>query len=158
MALKKTTLTRRSFLKKASLATAAIAPTIIPGRALGLDGTVAPSNRITIGAIAVGGQAQGLIRNAIQQPDTHILALCDVNKPKVEKFKNTIDGYYDNTDCMTTGDFREVIARDDIDALIIAPPDHWHAIPCIPVSYTHLRAHETLRPRDATLSRMPSSA
>ena len=131
MALKKIPLTRRSFLKKASLATAAIAPTIIAGRALGLDGAVAPSNRITIGAIAVGGQAQGLIRNAIGQPDTQIIALCDVNKPKVEKYKETIDDFYENKDCTTTRDFREVIARDDIDALIIAPPDHWHAIPCI---------------------------
>jgi predicted dehydrogenase len=125
------TITRRSFLKKASVATAAIAPTIIPASALGLDGTVAPSNRITMGAIATGGQAQGLIRNAVQQPDTQIVALCDINRPKVEGVKKTIDNYYDNHDCDIYNDFREVIGRGDIDAMIIAPPDHWHAIPCI---------------------------
>ncbi|MFP6582217.1 MAG: Gfo/Idh/MocA family oxidoreductase, partial [Candidatus Hydrogenedentota bacterium] len=127
----KYTITRRSFLKKASVATAAIAPTIIPGSALGLDGTVAPSDRIVIGAIATGGQAQSLIRNAVQQPDTQIVALCDINRPKVEGVKKTIDSYYENNDCSIHSDFREVIARDDIDALLIAPPDHWHAIPCI---------------------------
>lgn len=124
-------MTRRTFLKRASIATAAIAPTIIPGSALGLDGAVAPSNRIVMGSIAVGGQAQGLIRNAVGQKDVQLVALCDVNRPKVEGVKKTIDDLYENNDCKVYGDFREIIARDDIDALIIAPPDHWHAIPCI---------------------------
>jgi len=124
-------MTRRSFLKKAAVASAAIAPTIIPASAMGLDGTVAPSNRTVIGVIAVGGQAQSLLRNAIQQPDTQIVSLCDVNRPKVEGVKKTVDSYYDNQDCTIHNDFREVIAKDSIDALLIAPPDHWHAIPCI---------------------------
>lgn len=126
---KKYTISRRSFVK-VSVA-AALAPMVVPGRVLGKDGGVAPSNRITIGHIATGGQAQGLLRNAIEQPDTQILALCDVNTPKVEGVKRTVDATYENTDCKTYKDFRELIARDDIDACIIAPPDHWHAIPCI---------------------------
>jgi hypothetical protein len=124
-------MTRRSFLKKAVVASAAVAPTIIAGSAMGLDGTVAPSNRIVMGVIATGGQAQGLLRNAIQQPDTQIVSLCDVNRPKVEGVKKTVDHYYDNQDCSVHNDFREVVTNDSIDALIIAPPDHWHAIPCI---------------------------
>lgn len=124
-------ISRRSFIKRASLATAAVAPMIIPSSALGLGGSVAPSNRIVLGSIGIGGQAQYLMRNAIQQKDTQIVALCDINRPKVEGVKKVVDNHYENTDCKTYGDFREVIARDDIDALLIAPPDHWHAIPCI---------------------------
>ena len=127
----KPTVTRRSFLKQASLATAAIAPTIIPASALGLGNTVAPSNRIVMGAIGVGSRGSGITMGAVQQKDTQLVAVCDINRPKVEKFKEKIDQTYDNTDCTVYDDFRELLARDDIDALTIAPPDHWHAIPCI---------------------------
>ena len=122
-------LSRRSFIKQASAA--AIAPAIIPSSALGLAGTVAPSNRIVMGSIAVGGQARHLIGSAIQQPDTQIVALCDVNRVTVEAEKAKVDAYYDNQDCALYADFRELTARKDVDALIVAPPDHWHAIPCI---------------------------
>ena len=132
---KKNTLTRRSFLKKAVVASTAVAPMIIPSSALGLGKSVAPSNRIVMASIGIGGQAQYLMRNAIQQPDSQIVALCDINRPKAESVKGTVDKHYENTDCKTYGDFREVIARDDIDALIIAPPDHWHAIPCIQAAH-----------------------
>ncbi len=129
----KQTLSRRGFLKKASTLTAGVAafPYIIPSSALGLNGKTAPSNKITIGSIATGGQARGVLGACIGQPDTRSIAVCDVNKKNLAKGKEMVDQRYGNTDCATYHDFRELLARDDIDAVIIAPPDHWHAIPCV---------------------------
>ena len=120
---------RRSFLK--CLGASVAAPYIIPAASLGADGNTAPSNKITVGAIATGGQARGLMSNMIQHPDVRIVAVCDVNRKTVEAAKKWVDDFYGNQDCKMYGDFREIIARKDIDAVIIAPPDHWHAIPCI---------------------------
>ena len=126
-------LNRRSFLRKAGALTAgAVAfPYVVPASALGLDGNTAPSNRITIGSIATGGQARGVLGGALQQKDTQALAVCDVNKNNLAKGKQMVDEFYGNQDCTPYHDFRELLARDDIDAVIIAPPDHWHAIPCV---------------------------
>lgn len=126
-------LSRRSFLRKAGMLTggAVAFPYIIPGSALGLDGTTAPSNRITIGSIATGGQARGVLGGALQQKDTQALAVCDINQRNLAEGKKMVDQFYGNQDCATYHDFRELLARDDIDAVIIAPPDHWHAIPSV---------------------------
>ena len=124
---------RREFLRKAgTLAGGVVAfPYVIPSSALGLDGQTAPSNRITIGSIATGGQARGVLNNALQQQGTQSLAVCDINGRNLAKGKSMVDEYYDNRDCATYHDFRELLARDDIDAVIIATPDHWHAIPSV---------------------------
>ena len=126
-------LSRRGFLRRAGTLAAggAAFPYIVPASALGLDGATAPSNRITIGSIATGGQARGVLGGALQQKDTQALAVCDINQRNLAQGKNMVDGFYENKDCKTYHDFRELLARDDIDAVIIAPPDHWHAIPCI---------------------------
>ena len=72
---------RRQFMKKASIATAAIsAPMIIPGSALGKNGIIAPSERIVMGCIGLGGQGTHNMRAFINQPDTEIVALCDVDE------------------------------------------------------------------------------
>ncbi len=122
-------LSRRAFVKR--LGAAITVPYIIPASALGKDGHVAPSNRISVGAIATGGQARGLINATLWQDDARVVALCDVNRNVLEGVKNKVNEHYGNQDCQTYHDFRDVIARKDIDAVIIAPPDHWHAIPCI---------------------------
>ena len=124
------TITRREFLRKTTTATAAAVafPHIVPASALGLDGTTAPSNRITIGVIGCGGQARGLTNNAINQDDTHILAVCDVNNRTLDMAKRPVDGYYENDDCTPYRDYRELVARTDIDAVIVGTPDHWHAL------------------------------
>ena len=124
---------RRGFLRTAGkvVAGSAAFPYIIPSSALGLDGTTAPSNRITIGCIATGGQARGVLNGAMNSEGTQALAVCDVNKNNLAKGKQMVDGFYGNEDCATYHDFRDLIARDDIDAVIIAPPDHWHAIPSL---------------------------
>ncbi|MFO7976513.1 MAG: Gfo/Idh/MocA family oxidoreductase [Candidatus Hydrogenedentota bacterium] len=120
---------RRSFVAATSAAIAA--PYIIPASALGKEGNVAPSERIVMGVIGTGGQARGLTGNAINQPDTHVVALCDVNAKNLEKAKKQVDEFYDNKDCQTYHDFRELNARGDIDAIIIGTPDHWHALTSI---------------------------
>ena len=123
------TLSRRDFFKRTGLATAALAfPTIIPARVLGAE---APSNRITIGCIGVGGMGTGNLHSFLGQQDAHILAICDVDKNHRDGRKNDVDKHYGNTDCVTYADFRELLARTDIDAISLATPDHWHAIPAI---------------------------
>ncbi len=127
-----TNLSRRDFLKRASITGAALAfPTIIPARALGADGTVAPSNRIVLGCLGVGGQGSGNMGSFLNEKDCQVVAVCDVDKKHSEGAKKTVDGHYGNQNCKTYGDFREMIARDDIDAISMATPDHWHAITCI---------------------------
>lgn len=123
------TVSRRAFV--AATGAAIAAPYIIPASALGKEGKAAPSERIVMGVIGTGGQARGLTGNAIKQPDTQIVALCDVNAQTVAEAKKQVDEFYGNQDCWTCRDFRELNAREDIDAVIIGTPDHWHALTSI---------------------------
>ena len=120
------TVSRRRFVAAAGAAIAA--PYIIPASALGKEGNIAPSERIVMGVVGTGGQARGLTKNAIGQNDTQIVALCDVNAKTLEQTKKQIDEFYENEDCKTYKDYRELTARDDIDAIIVGTPDHWHAL------------------------------
>src|SRR5580658_7904954 len=117
-------ISRRHFLKAASTLTAA-APFILPSRVWGVD--TAPSARLTMGFIGMGKQSQDLLGNFLRQ-DTRVLAVCDVDTTRRTDAKKKVDKFYDNADCATYNDFRELIARKDIDAVCIATPDHWHAI------------------------------
>ncbi len=126
---KSKTVSRRTFVAAAGVAVAA--PYIIPASALGKEGVAAPSERIVLGVIGTGGQARGLTGNAIQQPDVQVVALCDVNAKTVAEAKGQVDEFYGNQDCWTCRDFRELNAREDIDAVIIGTPDHWHALTSI---------------------------
>jgi predicted dehydrogenase len=123
---------RRQFLRTAS-STAAIAPFIIPSAwaALGQKG---PNDRITLGFIGTGTQGRGLLHNFLNQSDTQVLAVCDVDTTRREHSKKTADEFYsikreaDYKGCAEYKDFRELLARKDIDAVVIAAPDHWHAV------------------------------
>jgi len=122
-------MSRRSFLYGMSAAVAA--PYIVPSSAMGAGTATAPSNRINIGVVGTGGQANGLTENAIKHKNTRIVALCDVDKSRLAEAKRKVDGYYENTDCATHSDYRELLARKDIDAVIVGTPDHWHALVCV---------------------------
>ncbi len=123
---------RRKFLKGAIGAGAGTALfNIIPASALGRGGKPAPSNRIVMGCLGVGGQGSGNMGVFLGQPDTQIVAVCDVDKGHVNGAKSTVDKHYSNSDCTTYADFREMLARTDLDAISLATPDHWHAIPAI---------------------------
>lgn len=127
---------RRSFLKMAAAAVAA--PTIVPGTALGLNGAVPPSERLTFACIGVGSRGNDNLRSFIGRAETQILAVCDVDRSHREDAKKFVENRYADatragrySGCDAYNDFREAIARDDVDALSISLPDHWHAIPVI---------------------------
>jgi predicted dehydrogenase len=122
--------TRRQFLKQTTgLALSAAAfPSLIPASALGRSGGVAPSNRIAVGCIGVGPQGQGDMGNFLNQKDAQVVAVCDVMTSHLEQARNGVNQHYQNKDCATYGDFRELVARKDIDACLIATPDHWHVL------------------------------
>ncbi len=121
----KPTTTRRAFLKTAA---AFGMPAIIPGSALGLNGTVAPSNRITMGAIGIGPRGRLVLSTFLKQPDARFVMVCDVQKGNRRAAKMMVDRAYENEDCAATGDLLEVLAREDIDAVMIATGDRWHGV------------------------------
>lgn len=132
-------LSRRSFLKRTALTAGAVAgfPAFIPSRALGRAGTPSPSERITLGFIGTGGQGVEMnLKNFLQQSDAQVLAVCDVDRPRREGARNLVNRQQGTTDCATYADFREILARPDIDAVCISTPDHWH----VPMSLFALRA------------------
>jgi predicted dehydrogenase len=134
-------ISRRQFLGRTALATAGAIgfPAIIPSSAYGVAGHIAPSNRIVMGFIGVGKQGKGShLGRMASRKDVQVVALSDVETGRLEecnKLVNDIEAQDKEQPsykgCEMYGDFRELIAREDIDAVLIATPDHWHAIPCI---------------------------
>lgn len=105
---------------------ALVFPTIIPSRVLGEN---APSKQITVGFIGTGSHGIGRnLKMFLQQPDARALAVCDVFKSRMEKAKQMADAKYGDRSCSMHGDFREILARKDVDAVMISTPDHWHAL------------------------------
>jgi predicted dehydrogenase len=119
-------ITRRRFL--GSSAAALAGPYVVPSSVLGLAGRPAPSARLTMGAIGVGGQGTVDLRNFLACEDVRVLAVCDVDARRRHNAKGIVDAQYGNKDCAEYNDFRELLARDDVDTVLIATPDHWHAI------------------------------
>lgn len=114
-------LSRRSILKASALAAA---PMVLPSSVFGQN---APSTRIAIGCIGVGRMGMGDLMDVIGVRGTQIVAVCDVDKRRVEGAKKKVDTYYSTTGCKTFHDFRELCARPDIDAVQICTPEQWHA-------------------------------
>ncbi len=119
-------LSRRQFLARTGAAL--VLPTIIPGSALGLDGQPAPSNRVTLGVVGWGMQGPGNTRALLDLPDCQVVAACDLDKNHLQSAVETINEHYQNQDCKAYHDYRELMARTDIDAVMIAVPDHWHEL------------------------------
>ncbi len=119
---------RREFLfGTAAAAVAASVPTIVPARALGRDGATAPSERITLGVIGIGPRCTYDLTAMLGFADVRCVAIADVQASRREAGKRLIDGKYGDADCKTYRDFREVLDRKDIDAVLIATGDRWHA-------------------------------
>jgi len=123
-------ISRRVFLKRSALAVGAAGgfPYIIPSSALGADGRVAPSERIAVGCIGVGPQGNGVMGGFLRHREAQVVAVCDVQRPRRESTKQRVDEHYKDTGCAMYNDFREIVARDDIDAFLIASCDHWHVL------------------------------
>jgi len=128
---------RRQFLRHATAAAVGVAgfPYFVPSSALGKAGAVAPSNRIVMACIGTGKQGTGLMRGFLTKPGTQIVAVCDADSVKRKRAAGRVEKYYSRQSaggaykgCDDYLDFRDVLARDDIDAVTVAAPDHWHAI------------------------------
>lgn len=120
---------RREFLRISAAASATVAmPYFVPSSALGRDGATAPSERISVGMIGTGGMGSGHLDWLAQQGDVEVVAVCDVDAAHLAKAKELVDAKSGKTGCATFHDFRELVARPDIDAVFVVTPDHWHAL------------------------------
>lgn len=123
---------RRRFLVTAAQASSLLViPQFIPGRALGKDGAVAPSQRIVLGGLGLGGRGTGDLQCFMNNPDVQFVAICDVRKERREAIKQMADSRYGNKDCAMYRDMHEILARPDIDAMLIATGDRWHTMASI---------------------------
>ncbi|HEX3658032.1 MAG TPA: Gfo/Idh/MocA family oxidoreductase [Pirellulales bacterium] len=128
MSKQATGLPRRKFLKTALSAGAAVmAPTIIPSSALGRDGAVAPSNRVVVGGIGIGNRGTYDLGCFLEQKDVQFVAVCDIKEARRTAVKKLADEKYGNQNCDTYRDFRHLLDRKDIDAVLIATGPNWHA-------------------------------
>lgn len=117
-------LTRRAFLRRSSLAV--VAPLIVPSRVLG---QAAPSRRIAVGIVGCGNIADSHFEALLGRPDdVRIVAVCDVDRVRVEAALARVNRAYGDAGCRGHGDFRELNRRPDVDAVFICTPDHWHAL------------------------------
>ena len=130
----KTKLTRRQVLQGAgAVGLISAFPTIVPSTVFGKN---APSNRVTVGMIGVGRQGTKVnLRTLVDMKDVRIVAVCDVDTWRMNNAKNMVDTKYGDTGCRAYSDWREVVARDDIDAIMNSTSDHWH----VPISLTAVR-------------------
>jgi predicted dehydrogenase len=129
-------ITRRSFLKTTGAAGAAAAfPAFVPSPVLG---NRTPGDRIAVGCIGVGRMGMGDLRGILGFDEVRVVAVCDVDAHRLEHAKKTVDAAYarhnrsgTSRGCDGYRDFRELVARPDIDAVMVCTPDHWHALPAI---------------------------
>lgn len=120
--------TRRDFLRKSLTASAALSvPWVLPARVLGRGGAVPPGEKIGLGVIGVGPRCRYVLRAMLGLPDVRCVALAEVQASRREEGKALVDDHYGNRDCITVRDFRELLERPDIDAVLIATGDRWHA-------------------------------
>jgi predicted dehydrogenase len=120
---------RRRFLAAAGLALAA--PVIVPSSVLGANGQTSPSNRITMGVVGWGMQGPGNTGEFLRIKDCQVVAACDLDTNHLKSAVDAINGHYSNQDCRPYHDFRELMARTDIDAVMLAVPDNWHALTAV---------------------------
>jgi predicted dehydrogenase len=131
--MKQTSLTgwnRRQFLHSAltSVGGTLALPSLIPPSALGRNGEVSPSDRIVMGCIGLGGRGRGVLSSFMDSKEVQMVAVCDVSGERREAGQAQVDKKYGHSDCRGYRDLRELLARPDIDALLIATGDNWHAL------------------------------
>ena len=128
--LQKATISRRRFIK--TTATAAIAPFILPSYVRAA--VTPPASRINLGFVGMGIQMRGHLQSLLANSETQVVAVCDVDTTRREDAQRKVNTFYSEANktgykgCAAYNDFRELVARQDIDAVVIATPDHWHAL------------------------------
>lgn len=127
---------RRRFLKtvgRGALAAGAAwgFPTIVPASAVGKGARPAPSNRIVVGALGLGWMGGSNLKAFLDRDQVQVVALCDIDQNHLNAARNKVNESYGDEGCAVHHDWRELIGRGDLDAVTIALPDHWHAIPAI---------------------------
>ena len=128
---------RRRFLRRAAaLGGLAAAPYVITSTALGGEGRPPASERVVTGYVGVGPRGLLNVREQLGCPEAQVVAVCDVWKHVREQAKAVVDAHYKNNDCRAYNDFRELLARDDVDAVGVATADHWH----VPVTIAAAKA------------------
>ena len=118
-------LSRRRFLGTAA---GVLAPYVITGNALGAPGIPPASERLVVGSIGVGGMGTNDMRSFLHNPECVVAALCEVDARRGKTRQAEVHEHYGNRDCRLYGDFRELLAQGDIDAVHVSTPDHWHAL------------------------------
>ena len=120
-------LNRRAFLgRSASVAGSLALPNLIPASAMGTDGHVAPSSRINLAQIGLGVMGRGHVRRLANDPAVTLRAICDVDQERLRTQQENVAAIYQDKRCAAYTDYREMLARDDIDGVVIVTPDHWH--------------------------------
>jgi predicted dehydrogenase len=117
---------RRHFLKAAGAAV--ILPTILPSSVFGGDGETAPSNRVNLGVIGMGWQGPSNTQAFLAETDCQVVAACDLDANHLQDALNLVNDHYQTKDCKGYHNYRELLQRPDIDAVMIAVPDHWHEL------------------------------
>lgn len=117
--------TRRGFIKKAGMIIGA--PMIVPSSVLGLNGKVSPSNKIVLGGVGLGPRGRKVLEAFLKQPDVQFVTVADPQRERREQIKRYTDKVHKNHDCQPVQDMYEVFQRDDIDSVLIATGDRWHA-------------------------------
>ena len=137
---------RRNFIKS-SIAAYAF-PAIVPSTVFGKK-AVSPSNKIAIGMIGTGSHGINVnLKSFLAQSDAQVVAVNDVDRIRMEDAKQLVDEKYGNRDCKMYGDFRDILARPDIDAVMISTPDHWH----VPISIMAIKAGKDVQCEKPTLT------
>jgi len=149
--MRKKVINRRQFLTKTVGLSAGVVgfPYLVRSSALGKVGTVAASERITIGFIGVGDHGRAVnLTNFLGNADAQAVAVCDVETSHMNIARDMVNKKYGNKDCATYKDFRRIIERDDIDAVMISTPDHWH----VPISIMAAKAGKDVECEKPTLT------
>ena len=120
--------TRRQFLQSAAAVSAVTsAATVLPSQVLARDGATAPGDMISLGVVGIGPRCTYDLKSMLQLSDIRCVAISEVQASRAAAGKKLVDEHYGNTDCRLYTDFREMLARPDIDAVLVATGDRWHA-------------------------------
>ena len=121
-----TNMNRRKFIARSTAAM--VLPMLVPGCVVGRGHASRPSNRINIGVVGWGMQGPSNTQNFLSLDDCRVVAACDLDKNALQTAVNTVNKKYGNQDCDSYHDYKEMMARDDIDAVMLAVPDNWHEL------------------------------